>query len=712
MPRIKSHWLLEIARDLRAFLNLEAGLVRGAVPEPGVAETTERDGQLERLQKQLENREQRIKQLGKALSRERQTVVAPQPPSGDDASADASARAYVLENYGRQNGLQSLDLLDVLPGFNETVSVNDQAGDGALPFDVAFVKSLARGREGCKYLEVGPARGESAANVAAVAGECVSVDLSGAHSDSVPGGPGPLEGLIAERTHRKDGAKDVSYTSFVFDGADFEGHFDLASIDGRGSRERAELATRSVFGFLKDAGTVVWRGYRRGPGEVDWRVLAGILDGCPEGRTQDLRHVSGTSCAVYMPGLSARRQANVRRNPGRSFDLTLTARDVPRKLVVLDDTFPNLQSAFRIAEYNAYLERWGDATVYSTAQKRVSLRQERGFGQVLDEYAGVYPGLASRVFRFGGEVDLKGDLAYFIFLGNAARFIHTIDANDTPFAFTLYPGGGFKIDQQDSDEVLRRTCSSPNFKKVIATQRITREYLVDGGFCDPEKIEFVYGGVFPLAALASQAPPKRFYKHDKDTFDVCFVAYKYNKRSIISKGYDVFVEVAKILSKTHEDVRFHVVGTFDESDVDVGEIGEKIIFYGPRTSGFFPEFYSRMDAILSPNVPFTLLPGAFDGFPTGSCMEAGLCGVAVLCADPLGLNVAFGDGEEMVVIPNDAGAISDILDGYRDRPEEMYRLARRGQESFARVFGMEAQMGPRLRVLSELLGEDGVTPEG
>ena len=691
-------------------MNVEAGLVRGPVPEPGMAEAADRDGQLERLQRRLDDREQRIGQLRGALAKERAMVVAPPPRSGDDAPA----RAYVLENHGREDGLPALDLLDVLPRFTETVSVHDPTGDGALPADVALLKSLARGSEGCKYLEVGPSRGESTANVAAVAGECVSVNLSGASFDAPPGGPGPLEGLIAERVSSENSADDASYTSFVFDGADYEGHFDLASIDGRGSRERAELATRSVFGLLKETGAVVWRGYRRGPGEVDWRVLAGILDGCPQGKTEDLYHVSGTSCAVYLPGFSARGRSVVRRQTGRTFDLTLTARDVPRKLVVLDDAFPNLQSAFRIAEYNAYLEMWKDATVYSTAQNRVSLREERNFGQVLDEYAGVYPELASRVFRFGGEVDLKGDLAYFMFLGNAARFVNTIDANDTPFAFTLYPGGGFKIDQPDSDEVLRRTCSSPNFEKVIATQRITREYLVDGGFCDPEKIEFVYGGVFPLADLASRTPPKSFYKQDKDTFDVCFVAYKYTKRSIVSKGYDVFVEVAKRLSRAHEDVRFHVVGTFDESDVDVGEVGEKITFYGPRTSGFFPEFYSRMDAILSPNVPFALLPGAFDGFPTGSCMEAGLCGVAVLCADPLGLNVAFEDGEEMVVIPHDVEAICDILDRYRDRPEEMYRLARRGQEAFARVFGMEAQMGPRLRVLSELLGEDGAveTPRG
>ena len=703
MPTLRSHWLLEIARDLRAFLNLEAGLVRGPVPEPGQIETTEHEGQLERLQKRLENKDQRIKQLREELSKNRELVVAPQAYDADGGSM----RGYVLENHGREHGLPALDLLDVLPGFSETVSVHDPAGDGVLPADVALLKGLARRPEGCRYLEVGPSRGESAANVAAVAEECVSVNLSGGD----PGEMDPFEGSIAERAHSEDGAEDASYTSFVFDGADFEEHFDLASIDGRGSRERIEFATRSVFGLLKGTGAVVWRGYRPGPGEVDWRVLAGILDGCPEGEADNLYHVSGTSCAVYLPRFSAEGWANAGRSSGRTFDLTLTARDTPRRLVVLDDAFPNLQSAFRIAEYNAYLERWGDATVYSTAQNRVSLREEKGFGQVLDEYAGVYPELASRVFRFGGEVNLKGDLAYFIFLGNAARFVNTIDANDTPFAFTLYPGGGFKIDQRDSDEVLRRTCSSPNFRKVIATQRITREYLIDGGFCDPEKIEFVYGGVFPLADLASQTPPKSFYEQDKDTFDVCFVAYKYTKRSIISKGYDVFVEVAKRLAKTHDDVRFHVVGTFDESDVDVGELGEKIKFYGPRTSEFFPAFYSRMDAIVSPNVPFALLPGAFDGFPTGSCMEAGLCGVAVLCADPLGLNVAFRDGEEMAIIPHDAEAISETLDRYHERPEEMYRLAKRGQEAFARVFGMEAQMGPRLRVLSELLGEDVLTPE-
>ncbi len=57
-----------------------------------------------------------------------------------------------------------------------------------------------------------------------------------------------------------------------------------------------------------------------------------------------------------------------------------TARKTPlvgereRKLAVLDDAFPHLLSAFRIAEYNAYLEEWKDAVVCSTASSFPLLR--------------------------------------------------------------------------------------------------------------------------------------------------------------------------------------------------------------------------------------------------------------------------------------------------------------------------------------------------
>jgi glycosyltransferase involved in cell wall biosynthesis len=173
----------------------------------------------------------------------------------------------------------------------------------------------------------------------------------------------------------------------------------------------------------------------------------------------------------------------------------------------------------------------------------------------------------------------------------------------------------------------------------------------------------------------------------------------------------VFVEVAKLLSNKHDDIFFHVVGSFDRSDIDVGDIGARIKFYGTKPTGYFPAFYSGMDMILSPNVPFVLSPGAFDGFPTGGCIEAGLSGVAVFCSDPLDQNIEFEDGEELVIISRDPEAISEKITRYRARHDELNELARKGQKAFERVFGEEAQLGPRLRLLSDLMGKGSPDPE-
>src|SRR5439155_1311371 len=140
------------------------------------------------------------------------------------------------------------------------------------------------------------------------------------------------------------------------------------------------------------------------------------------------------------------------------------------------------------------------------------------------------------------------------------------------------------------------------------SQQITERYLRDRQYCAPEQIAFIYGGVFPADRLAP-TPPRRYYGEGKDTFDLCFVAHKYMPRGV-DKGYDVFIAVAQRLSPAHRDIHFHVVGPFDETDLDVSAIRERITFYGTRATGFFRDFYARMDLILSPNVPFVLFPGS------------------------------------------------------------------------------------------------------
>jgi glycosyltransferase involved in cell wall biosynthesis len=372
-------------------------------------------------------------------------------------------------------------------------------------------------------------------------------------------------------------------------------------------------------------------------------------------------------------------------------------------LAILDDIFPHLLSAFRIAEFNAYLARYENAMVYSTAASFSVIGDHRSLDEVRNEYVACYPEFEGRTLPFKNK-RLKSRLIYFVFLQGARNFMELLARSKAPFIFTLYPGGGFKLNQPDSDVTLRKVCALPNLEKIITTQKISHDYLLN--FIEPEKVEFIYGGVFPSDRLATRGVPRKQYQKDKPTFDICFVAYKYMPKGI-DKGYDVFVEVARQMCRLHDDIFFHVVGPFDESDIEVSDLQGRIKFYGVRRTDFFPGFYASMDLILAPNVPFKILPGSFDGFPTGSCIEAGLCGVAVFCADVLNQNIAFKDGEEIVVIPRNIQEICDLIDRYYCDYEVLLQLARRGREAFKTAFAIETQLKKRFKILDKYLLDSG-----
>lgn len=377
-------------------------------------------------------------------------------------------------------------------------------------------------------------------------------------------------------------------------------------------------------------------------------------------------------------------------------------RDRCGHLVILDDAFPHLLSAFRVAEYNRYLERFPDSKVHTTGGAWKAIGGRRSFESVRRDYAGAYPHLGQRVMRFQRQRSIEGCRAYTVFLQNAHWFLPYLRKNRAPFAFTLYPGGGFRLEQENSDRSLREIFDDGGFRKVIVTQKISRDYLLDRGFVDREMVEFIYGCVLPTEPLTRGEHPKLRFRESKDTFDICFVAFKYMVQGK-DKGYDLFIETARRLARRSECFRFHVVGPFDATDIDVGELGGRILFHGGKRTDFFPAFYAGMDAILSPNVPFVLYPGAFDGFPTGACMEAGISGVAVFCSDVLKQNIWFRDREEIVIVPPDPNEIEETIWGYYRNPDALYRLSAQGMEAFRQAFDLSRQMEPRLRCISECL---------
>ncbi|HYX28101.1 MAG TPA: hypothetical protein VE863_06005, partial [Pyrinomonadaceae bacterium] len=269
-------------------------------------------------------------------------------------------------------------------------------------------------------------------------------------------------------------------------------------------------------------------------------------------------------------------------------------------LVILDDIYPHILSAFRIAEYNAYLERYAGSIALSTAGAFPAVGETRSLEAVTEEFETLYPHLKQRVSRYDARVP-PARLAYFMFVHNARHFLRSITKSRTPFVFTLYPG--FRINEPDSDEMLRQTCASRYLRKIITTQRITYDYVSQ--FVDTEKIAFIYGGVFPSERLTTMLPPRQFYQQHKHTFDICFVAFRYMPKAI-DKGYDVFIAVARELSRRFDDVRFHVVGPMNASDIDVSDFSDRIQFHGIRQTDFFPQFHAGMDLMLSPTVPFVL----------------------------------------------------------------------------------------------------------
>jgi glycosyltransferase involved in cell wall biosynthesis len=371
-------------------------------------------------------------------------------------------------------------------------------------------------------------------------------------------------------------------------------------------------------------------------------------------------------------------------------------------VAIFDDLFPYPLSAFRLAEYNAYLTRFSSCRAYSTGSTLPALNKNQTFKSVLDEYARNFPQFKDRASAFPGFRGVKPKIAYCIFINNARWVLPLAEQAGAGFVFTLYPGGGLQLRNKECDETLKRVCSSKNFRKVITTQKVTRDYLLQNGICPAEDIEFIYGGAFPCHANGNERTEKQRFGKSKDTFDLCFVAHKYMPQGR-DKGYDLFVATAKNLARSCPQARFHVVGPFSKEDLDVAELGDRISFHGPQKPEFFGGFYHRMDMILSPNGSFILHPGAFDGFPTGCCIEAGMGGVAVMATDDLNQNMAFRNGVDIVIINREVDEISQRVEYYYNHPQQLHVLADRGQTSFRRVFDFGAQMEPRFKVMENIL---------
>ncbi len=375
----------------------------------------------------------------------------------------------------------------------------------------------------------------------------------------------------------------------------------------------------------------------------------------------------------------------------------------PISVTVVDDIFPHPGSGFRFEEFSEILKALPDSEIITTGESCKLLGGD-GVEELLIEYKRKNPQFANRVHLKSLRTKIETKLLYCDFLGNAHHNLLPLsDALDTPFVFTLYPGGTFALDNKQSDEALAKVMSSPNFRKVIVTQTNVRDYLIRNKLCPPEKIELIWGVVVPQQNLELNLHKIR-YGFEKTSLDLCFVAHQYTPTGS-DKGFDTFLETAKILSTKFENINFHIVGPWKEEEHDVDGI-KNLNFYGVLSQQELNHFYKDKDAIVSPNKPNQIFHGSFDGFPTAAVTDASLRGVAMITTDPLNLNGEhFIDGKEIVITSNNPKAIATNIEYFIQNPATLASISEHGYKKSNFLYSIERQAARRVELIEQTLAE-------
>ena len=364
---------------------------------------------------------------------------------------------------------------------------------------------------------------------------------------------------------------------------------------------------------------------------------------------------------------------------------------------ILDDFFPNLLTGFRVAEYNAHLQTFPQMQIMSSLAE---------FTDHFSAYSALYPELAQRIGHYVPSRLQGAEFAYITFLNNAHQYLNDLKRFEIPFVLNLYPGGGLGLNDAESDQKLLRVLASPLLRAIIITQPVVENYLIQLA----QKHDLVLPPLHLIQGVV--ANPDYFNPHltqhgprygsGKDSLDVCFVAENY-MADAANKGFPDFIQAIQGLNDVSQ-LRIHLLGGgYSSADYQVPGLASSIQYHGRLPTKDLREFFAQMDIIVSPNRPGLLHPGNFDGFPTGACVEAALCQVAIVATDAMQQNPGYTDQESIFMLNLNQEPLALQIESAIRRlalhPDQLSQVATQGQLLTQKLYATEIQIAMRQEIL-------------
>jgi glycosyltransferase involved in cell wall biosynthesis len=372
-----------------------------------------------------------------------------------------------------------------------------------------------------------------------------------------------------------------------------------------------------------------------------------------------------------------------------------------KSIVIIDNFLPSLLSPWRTYEFGEILREIPNSILLADLRTFHQFSKGNSYEIAVQKLVEFNPIFKNKISIYRNLLFYNPSFVYLLFFENVRSYYYIFEKYNIDFFFTLYPGGGFQFNNVVIDSSLMEICCSKNFLGLIVNQNVTKEYLIDKKICEPDKIHFLPGVPTNFKLLRAQVLDE---KNFNSSIRVLFFSNKYTPDGI-DKGFPLFQKVAKKLLEIDMSLGFDVIGNFTSDDINDPILRSKFIFHGQLEESDFGDVLNSTHILLSPNQPFKLSVGSYDGFPLGTSVLAGFFRNVLVLTDFFNESekIGFINGRDFVKIELDVKTIViQILELMKDR-SKMISISSAAHNKILDLYSWKNQISPRLNILKMFL---------